>query len=397
MQLVRTPVPIYAEYGGTEALVKVIARYKGFGMTEWKSVELKKMEKGWGGAVPCLDVIQGDLQYYLQGFNEQNDPVATGGDRNHPYKVPIKRDKIEGEAPHLPGQAPLQQCPDTGDCPPDFPGCHGGTESKGKPEGESCEEDSACESKQCKQGVCTAPEVPGKGKLRRLWIGLSASLEFTLVGSADDVCKLDKTTATPINSGGYYCMDGGADYPDRNDKAGTQNNNIEAPSKADKVAGGGAFGNVRILISLEYALNPNFLLGFRGGLILNAYPGTAAQNDGKFSALGPIHLEGRATYLIGKDALMKAGVAPYIMGALGYAQYTAKVGVSVRENPSPTNKQVDAWAVGGPFFVSLGGGIRYAFSPRAAFLFGPRVNFALGNGLGTFPSAALEAGMQFGF
>ena len=70
-QAVRTPVPIYAEYTGSEQLEKVVAKYKGFGMTEWKQIELKKMGKGYGSEVPCMDVQQGDLQYYLQGFNAQ--------------------------------------------------------------------------------------------------------------------------------------------------------------------------------------------------------------------------------------------------------------------------------------------------------------------------------------
>jgi hypothetical protein len=402
MQLARTPVPIYAEYGGSEAIVRVIARYKAFGMTEWKSIELKRMDKGWGAVVPCIDVIQGDLQYYLQGFNDQNDPVATAGDRNHPYKVPIKRDKIEGEAPHLPGQAPPAQCPETGDCPPDFPGCHGGTTAtKGKGEGEECEEDAACESKQCKQGKCTAPEA-GKPKFRRLWLGLTAGAEFMLVGSGDNVCKLSQDkNAAPINDAGYYCADpnnGNADYPDRNDPQGNQNKAIVQDGKTDKVAGGGAFGNVRILLSIDYAFNPNFMAGLRGGVIVNGYPGTAASNDGKFSALGPVHLEARATYLIGKDALLKPGVAPYIMGGVGYSQFTARVGVSVREQGTPQNKQVDAWAIGGPIFFSLGGGIRYALgaAARAALLIGPRINVALGNGLGVFPSGGIEGGIQFG-
>jgi hypothetical protein len=399
MQLTRTPVPIYAEYGGSEPIVKVIARYKGFGMTEWKSVELKKMDKGWGGTVPCIDIIQGELQYYLQGFNEQNDPVATAGDRNHPYKVPIKREKIEGEPPHLPGQPPPAQCADTGDCPPDFPGCHGGTmATKGKGEGEECEEDAVCESKQCKAGKCTAPpEVKEGGKLRRIWIGVSAGVEFMLLGSADNVCKLSQDkAAAPLNDAGYYCVDGSNDYPDRNDPQGTQNKAILIDGKTDKVAGGGAFGNVRLLVSLDYALSMNFMLGLHAGLILNTYPGAAAQNDGKFSSLGPGHVELRATYFIGKDALVKPGVGAYIMLGAGYAQFTSKVAVSVREQGAPQNKQVDAWAIGGPIFAAVGGGLRYGFSPRAAFLIGPRANLALGNGLGVFPSAGLEAGLQFG-
>jgi hypothetical protein len=403
MQLVRTPVPIYAEYGGTEAIVKVVARYKAFGMTEWKSAELKKLGKGWGGQIPCLDVIQGDLQYYLQGFNEQNDPVATAGDRNHPYKVPVKRDKIEGDPPHLPDQPPPAQCADTGDCPPDFPGCHtgkpptGDEPPKGKGEDEDCEEDAQCASNKCKNNKCTKPEDKSSG-YRKLWIGASIGVEFTLVGSADDVCKLSQdAAAAPLNTAGYYCVDsGGADYPDRNDRSGQQNLAIVKDGKTDKVSGGGTLGNLRLLLSLEYAFSANILAGIRGGIILLRYPGTAAANDGKASQLGPVHIEARGTYVIGKDALAKAGTAPYIMVAAGYGEFSGKVAVSVRETGVTGTKQVDAWALGGPIFAALGGGIRYAFSPRAALLAGPRLNLAFGNA-GVTPSFGLEAGMQFGF
>ncbi len=402
MQLVRTPVPVYAEYGGSEAIVKVVARYKGFGMTEWKSAELKKTGKGWGGQIPCLDVIQGDLQYYLQGFNEQNDPVATAGDRNHPYKVPVKRDKIEGDPPHLPDQPAPAQCADTGDCPPDFPGCHSGKPPvtdetpKGKAQDEECEEDSVCASGKCKNNKCTKPEE--KSAFKRIWVGFSVGAEFTLVGSAEDVCKLSQdAAAAPLNTAGYYCVDsGGSDYPDRNDRSGQQNINIVKDGKTDKVAGGGTIGNVRMLLSLDVAITANILAGVRAGIILLRYPGAAAANDGKASQIGPVHIEVRGTYLIGKNPLGKAGLAPYVMVAAGYGEFSGKVAVSVRETGVTGTKQVDAWSVGGPVFAAVGGGIRYAFSPRAAFLVGPRVNFAFGNA-GLTPSFGLEAGMQFGF
>ncbi|MDF2695063.1 MAG: hypothetical protein K0S65_3446, partial [Labilithrix sp.] len=72
-QQVRTAIPVYVEYSGEEPLVKVIARYKGFGMLEWKTAELRKMgDKGWGGVLPCPDVQQGTTQYYIQGFNANN-------------------------------------------------------------------------------------------------------------------------------------------------------------------------------------------------------------------------------------------------------------------------------------------------------------------------------------
>ncbi len=401
MQLVRTPVPIYTEYSGSETIVKVLARYKGFGMTEWKSLELKKTGKGWGALVPCLDVIQGDFQYYLQGFNEQNDPVATAGDRTHPYRVPVKRDKIEGEPPHLPDQPPPTQCADTGDCPPNFPGCHTekpGEEPKGKGEDEDCEEDTQCESKVCKSGKCTKPEEKTQSKFKRLWVGVNAGVEFILVGSAENVCLLTQDrNAAPLNDGGYYCVNpDGSDYPDRNDPTGTQNKSIVRDGKTDKVAGGGTLGNIRLLASLDYALNANLLAGLRAGIILNNYPGAAAANDGKASMLGPVHLELRGTYVIGKDALMKTGVAGYVMGGLGYGEISGRVSVSVREAGQTAAKQVDAWAMGGPIFATVGGGVRYSLSPRAALVGGPRLNIGFGNGLGLFPSVGLEAGVQFG-
>jgi hypothetical protein len=230
-------------------------------------------------------------------------------------------------------------------------------------------------------------------------VGLSGGIEFMLVSSGDDVCKLSQDqNAAPINGGGYYCYDSSAsnDYPDRNDRVGTQNKAIVQDSKTDKVAGGGAFGNVRLLLTVDYAITSFLMAGIRGGIVLNAYPGAAASNDGKSPSI-PLHVEGRVTGFFVKDALAKTGVAPYAMAAVGYGQTNAKVSVSVREQGQPGNKNVDAWAIGGPMFASIGGGIRYALTPKFAFLGGPRVNFAFGNGLGFFPSAGIEAGAQFGF
>ena len=70
-QAIRTPLPIYAEYTGSEALTRVIARYRAPGMGEWKTLELKKIDKGWGAELACLDVQPGVISYYLQGFNAE--------------------------------------------------------------------------------------------------------------------------------------------------------------------------------------------------------------------------------------------------------------------------------------------------------------------------------------
>lgn len=412
-QQIRTPIPIYLEYAGEEQIVKVIARYKGFGMTDWKTVELKKMgEKGWGGLLPCADVQQGTTQYYLQGFDANNDPVATAGDRNNPYKVPVTREKVE-EPPHLPGQPPPTQCADTGDCPPNFPGCKkpgagaGPTEPVGKEGGAFCEEDTECQSGTCLDNKCTEPE--GQKKMPKVWVGIFGAFDYAFVPSADDVCKLhprdandpDKS-ALPINDQNYYCVnDAGEDYPYRPTGPGDQNprrteNANLVVGQSDKVSGGGAFGNIRVMASLDYAINANVLLGARLGFVLNTYPGEAAGVDGK--SFAPIHAELRGTYVLGKDALAKAGFAPYVFGGAGISTFESSVKVSVIETPQPGQRvarDVTAWHLAGPAFFTIGGGGRFAITPRAAIMGGLRTNFAFGNAFA--PSIGPELGAQFGF
>ncbi|WP_146655246.1 hypothetical protein [Labilithrix luteola] len=412
-QQYRTPIPVYAEYAGEEQLVKVIVRYKGFGMTEWKAYELKKTgEKGWGGLLPCGDVQQGVTQYYIQGFNAENDPVATGGDRARPYKVPVKREKV-ANPPHLPGEAPPTQCQDTGDCPPDFPGCKkaagiGGTKETtqefiGKGGGEFCEEDSECHSGTCQDNKCTEPEGPKKTP--KIWVGIWGAFDYSFLPSADDVCKLSGTREgqLPINDKNYYCVQDGNDYPFRqipqqNNPRNGENAAI-LPGTSDKVSGGGAFGNIRIMASLDYGLTNNWMVGARLGYVFNNYPGQAAKDDGKTFA--PIHLELRGTYYFGKDGYT-AKLAPYAFAGGGVSTFDAHVKVTVVEQEGgpgaggpKTQKEVDAWNISGPGFLVFGGGARFALNHRMALSGGLRLNLAFGQSF--MPSIGPELGFLVGF
>jgi hypothetical protein len=398
-QMVRTPLPVYAVYAGSETLTKVVVKYKAFGMTEWKSIDAKSMDKGWGAEIPCVDVQQGDLLYYVQGFNANNDPVATSGDRNNPFKTSVKRD-FSGDAPHFPGKDAPKQCADAGDCPPDFPGCKkpaaGDTsgDSSLKSEGADCEDDSECESGSCKDKTC-AGGAP-KSKRTKFWVGVSGQMDFVLLPSANQVCLLNPTTALPMNTSGYYCTDsGGTDYPSRSDN-GAQNSLID-PNKSDQVQGGFAPGNIRIMLTFDYAATANLLVGARLGYVLNTYDGTAAKNEGKTFA--PIHIEARGTWVFGRDPLANAGLAPYAMLAAGVSEWDAQVAVTVaplHPTEAGQSRTEQAWNISGPGFFSLGGGIRYAFTPRFAALFGPRFNVAFGKNA-TLISLSPELGLQYGF
>jgi hypothetical protein len=68
----------------------------------------------------------------------------------------------------------------------------------------------------------------------------------------------------------------------------------------------------------------------------------------------------------------------------------------VQQTGIPGTKQVDAWLTGGPGFVALGFGIRYAFSPRVAFSLALKGSEAFGSAR-LFPTLAPEVALQYGF
>jgi len=381
-QAVLTPVPIYVEYTGAESLQRVIVRYKSATMNEWKVLDLKRAGRSWKGLVPCADVAQGTFQYYLQGLNAQNEAVVAGGDRTNAYKVPIKP-SLEGAAPHLPGEAPPQACTDAADCPPGFP----------------------CEKK-------AEPPAPASGtapasKYSRFWIGAGLGFDFLVLPAGDDVCKLngepeEGQPATgnkfePKNDAGYYCTTpDGTDYPSRTDKF--LQNKILQDGKAGKVDSGIAPSNFRVWLSFDYALSANFLVGARIGLVFRTFPGNEPKQDGHV-LLAPFHGEARLTYLVGRDAILQP-VAPYVFLATGASQYDAKVEVPVVESGTPGTRTIHAWEIGGPWFASLGAGVRVAFGDRRnlALLLGGRGNLTLPVAKSpVVPSFGPEANFQIGF
>ncbi len=435
---VRTPLPIYAEYSGSEQIARVIAKYKAPGMTDWKPVDLAKMGTGFGGLIPCKDVAQGTMSYYIQGFNAGNDPVATSGSRNKPYTVPVKA-QITGPAPSLPGQDAPKQCGDLAgaECPPDFPGCNskkssgedcdkdsqcssnacvGGkcAEKKGggddcekddecssgscsdskctaakKAGGEDCESNDECDSGSCKEGKCS--EGGGGGKFPRVWVGLALSLDLYVMPGATNVCS---KTQGSINSAGYGCIDPskGIAFPDQNF------NNAIIKDRSDQVEGGFVHGPFTIMVSFDYALNQNMLIGARAGYEALTIP--------TGSAFAPLHLEARFTYLFGKDALT-AKIAPMAFVGLGAGEFDAFVPVNVfldgsKLSPSPGSGTIgpgkeNAWLTAGPVFAAAGGGARFMLTKKLAATGAIKLQGAFGGSASFLFGIVPELGIQLGF
>jgi hypothetical protein len=455
-QLVRTPIPIYAEYVGTEKLLRVVVKYRGPSMTDWRPLELRKMDTGYGGLIPCKDVTDGVVKYYIQGYGTSDDPIASSGTRTKPYSVPIKAE-LTGPAPSLPGQEPPRQCAQSvggTDCPPDFPGCHvakkeGGEECRRngecesgqcadgkcvekKSEGDDCEKDSECASGSCSDSKCTAPKKAGgeacdtdddcssgsckddkctagtpkksspSGKVHKVWIGVNLSLDLMFLPQGNNVCKLATLTTggvAPVNTAGYQCVDPttGDNFPGTN---GTANTQIATGSAAsDSLSGGVVPGNFRILASFDYALGMNFLVGARAGYVLFTDP---ASNPG--APFPPIHLEARLTYLIGSDALTNT-VAPMLFVATGASEFDADIGVTATLHAPTGNgagalplgtRPENAWLTAGPYFAAVGGGVRILLGSGVAATVAVKGEGAFGGSAGSLLGLAPEIGMQFG-
>ena len=242
-QAVNTPLPVYAELNVT-GVAKVVVKYRVPGETEFKRRNLPRFGGGWGGTIPCQDVKRGLLRYFLQAFDESGVPLANSGDVKHLFFVPI-RWAIVSEPPHLPGQSPPEAC------------------KAGAPAEEEAPE------------AATGPAaIVHAQRYVHLWIGVAGSLDLAILPSATNVCALN-TLLQPANSSFYCTNPDGSDFPTRSASASQP-----LAGKSGDSSGGVATGDVRVLVTLDYAVNTHFLTGVRAGYVAQSYPGAAASKDG---------------------------------------------------------------------------------------------------------------------
>jgi hypothetical protein len=449
--LVHTPLAIYVEYSGGDQLARVIAKYK-VG-SSWKTLELKKVGDGYGALIPCKDVTQGTVQYYIQGFDASNQPAAMSGSRTAPFTVELKTELL-GAEPSLPGKAPPAQCKDRSaepECPPDFPGCKTPKKDVGddceksaqcssgscvagkcadrekKAGGESCESDDECSGGLCSDGKCSGKKGGGefcendnectsgscedskcstpKGEtFRRFWIGAGGQFDIYLMPSATDVCIVSPSNGAPTS--GYGCVDPSNGKNQNFNFPGSKTNNANIQKgQFDSVGNGVAPGNLRVYASFDFALTKNALLGARAGYVFFTNP--ALGTPGK--AFAPFHLEARFTYLLGDNPLMKGFASFMLFGAAGIGEFDAFVPVTVvNSSATPTCNQQsnqvgtlacteNAWATAGPFFVAAGAGVRIRFGDAVALPIGLKLEGAFGGTTGFLFGFAPELGVQFGF
>ncbi len=383
-QTVNTPLPVYVEYSGASKLVTVTVKYKGTGMREFKRLPLAKKKDGWAVTIPCGDVKRGGVRYYVEGFDQSGDIVASSGSPTQAFGVPI-RTKISGSAPSLPGASAPKACTEGSSD-------SGGDGPTAGAVGAACGESSECKSGRCAEGVCADAEKKreASGDAPRFWIGVAGAIDFMSIPAASDVCLREQATGASLN-GVYYCTNpDGTNFP-----GGPNENRTLTKGSSGQTDGGFGARNIRLMLTFDIRAGSNFLVGGRIGFVLNRYKGSDAIDLGH-GLHTPIHIEGRLTYVFGDAPLATSGFAPYIFGGAGFTEFDAMSSVTVKTTLAPGGTDKEAWLTGGPWFVAGGGGLRFAFTPSAAMLLGLRVAGTPGP-TGFLPVYAPELQLAYGF
>jgi hypothetical protein len=370
-QSVNTPVPVYIEVPADLDAKKVTLRYKPFGGTAWKTIEMKKVGEGFGAEVPCDDVTTtGEIKYYISALDGSGSAIATAGTLKEPYKVMIKNE-IEGEAPHLPGKKAPKACVDRANCPPGLPGCPEAKRGE-KDVGGTCDTTTECkEGLACMNGTCVEDkDSPATGAGKRNLITLGVALDLMLIKSGERVCS--------GNAAEYACF-----YQDNGQQF------YGDPSNAkNAIQSGFGLGGGRVLVSYDRQIFKNLGLaaGVRLGFAFGGSPGSDrappnALHDQAKSFL-PFHAEGRVSYYFGGSLYEGGKFRPFAFVGGGLAQVNAGVPVSVCDRldrdgrtpapasdyncpegaPTGVGRDLDAYQITGLNFIGFGGGATYGIT-----------------------------------
>jgi opacity protein-like surface antigen len=379
----RRAIPV--ECKPDEETASVELRYMSFGADTWKTLKMERKGSAFRVQIPCdATPSAGTLKFYVQGKDVQGDIIVGWGTKKQPVEMRLVEQSSVEPPSYDDADAPAR-CPVKEICPPDFPGCDSGKAAGGTVDwGGSCGNSTECKSgllcidgtcetapsckvaADCPAGSCVAGKcavTPGAGGLsapyKKWWLGLHVASDLAWISGGDNVCM-------EAQAQGYVCyMSGSRDVPYDPEFFGT--------TRVGQVSSGVAAATTRFLLSLDYAFAPNIMAGVRAGFAVGGGPpagkiveynpdGTVSSVTEPGTSFLPLHLEARVSYWFGKNVLARPGLRPYVHGGGGLAQVDADVEVSVEDKDGIGS--ADAWKKMGQGFITLGGGVVYAFTPN---------------------------------
>lgn len=316
----------------TMKVKRVVVEYTAPGSDGTQSIELKPMQGGYGGYLPCEASLKpGELHYQIKVINDCDTLIGGAGSDTEPRRIKLKP-ATDYAQPHLPGQLPPEACAK-------------------EDSSLTCELDDDCpgEGARCVEGSCTAPQ-PKIAPTRRISIlrnrlSFEAGLDFAPI-SSDAACA-----PSSVSDGQYSCFRADGRELERDP---------EAPGSFSTVG----VGSLRLSLGYDRVFGDRWLVGARGGLTLLGHPERA---DGK--SVLPVHLAVRGAVYFGNEPFAEARVRTYAAISAGLGDSAGRVdGVSVRSDAQGL-EAVRVWQKGGSLFAGAGVGLEIPLS-RAGAIYG---------------------------
>lgn len=370
-QALHTPLPIFVMVPDDIGASRVQLRYRVPGASDYRAMNLPKLDIGFGGEIPCAQIKdEGTLFYYVQVFDSTGAVVMTAGTRAQPFRVRI-RQEIQGDPPHLPGQPPPEACrkPRPKVEPPPsygetiFPPCDSDRDCE---EGMFCNAESRCEMRWDDD-----EEQDDDGtEAKKSWVTIAFAPDIAHV-SGVDVC-----TQESQRDNYFACYQ----------TSGERYTGEPILGRANDIQSGFALATMRALVGYDHLVHPNVTVGGRLGFAFNGSPDDFL----------PLHADARVAYFIGTKPFERAGVRPYVFLAGGLMQVDTVIPVEVWEEggsctrPGGCKSDLDAWKRAGNVFAALGLGAQYAVTPVHALNLSIRGNML-------FPASATVITPEIGF
>jgi hypothetical protein len=379
-------LPVFVSVPADAPVAHIYLYYKSTGMREFHRVEMQQMAGGYGYEIPCSDVFQPEVNYYIVAFGTDGSPLGFSGTQQDPLSVPIVSERTQ-PPPALPGRAPPDQCHET-ECPPGMAGC----ESHGSAGlGDTCRSNSECAGGlTCDDDLCVTDtnrhDDGDDGEAPRFFadVGFSFGLGLASSGSSADSVPADPAgecdglvgdaftnclVGRTVGTDGTPILPGNTSYePSTADGCGAAEN-----SYCVRLESGGFLPALAMRVTMGYWIIPRLALAAT----------VRFQFDAGQGSLANLLLGARAQYRITEP--MATGIdASAFLGAR-YGQIQLK---------PPQNGAVEPYIISGLNGVQIGGVIAYRFVKNFGIHFTPEIHLL-------FPTflmvVDLTAGIQVAF